>query len=253
VPARLLDKREARIQRMFGEIAPWYDFLNHLLSLNIDRHWRARTVRRVPPAPPVAAPILDLCTGTGDLALAYDRVARGLVPIYAADFCQEMLVCGARKASAAGARNRIHFVKADAQALPFPADTFQIVAIAFGLRNITDTSTGIAEMVRVARPGGRIAILEFSRPRNWLLGSLYRMYFRYLLPLIGQVLCRNRESAYRYLPESVLRFPDYDALAAQLRFHGLVDVVYEPLTFGIATLYLGTKPAARPDTSCGGG
>jgi demethylmenaquinone methyltransferase/2-methoxy-6-polyprenyl-1,4-benzoquinol methylase len=237
---------------MFGEIAPWYDFLNHLLSLNIDRRWRARTVCLVPPGPREVGPILDLCTGTGDLALAYDRAARGLVPIYAADFCQEMLVRGMRKARTAGAFNRIHFVEADAQALPFPADTFQIVAIAFGLRNITNTGAGISEMVRVAMPGGRIAILEFSRPRHWLLGSLYRTYFRYVLPLIGQVLCRNRESAYRYLPESVLRFPDYDSLAAQLRFHGLVDVGYEPLTFGIATLYLGTKPAAQPVSSGGG-
>ena len=243
MPTALLDKREVRIRRMFGEIAPWYDFLNHLLSLNVDRRWRARTARLVPPGPAEAGPILDLCTGTGDLALAYDRAAGGMLPIVAADFCREMLVRGARKVVEAGAGGRIRFVEADAQALPFAADTFQIVAVAFGLRNVTDTAAGLAEMVRVTRPGGRVAILEFSKPRHWLLGRLYRWYFRYALPLVGQIVCRNRESAYRYLPESVLSFPDYEDLAARLRTHGLVDVRYEPFTFGIATLYVGVKPA----------
>jgi demethylmenaquinone methyltransferase/2-methoxy-6-polyprenyl-1,4-benzoquinol methylase len=129
-----------------------------------------------------------------------------------------------------------------------PSDTFQLVAIAFGLRNITDTDAGLSEIVRVTRPGGRIAILEFSHPRHWLLGRIYRWYFRYLLPLIGQIICRNRESAYRYLPESVLRFPDHEELAAKLRSHGLAEVRYEPFTFGIATLYAGVKPATPPGT-----
>jgi demethylmenaquinone methyltransferase / 2-methoxy-6-polyprenyl-1,4-benzoquinol methylase len=246
VPTELLDKREVRIRRMFGEIAPWYDFLNHLLSLNVDKRWRARATKLVPPGPAASGPILDLCTGTGDLALAYDRAAKGAVPIYAADFCREMLVRAARKAAEAGAAGSVRFVEADAQALPFPADTFQLVTVAFGLRNVADTDAGIAEMVRVARPGGRIAILEFSKPCHWLLGRLYRCYFRYALPLVGQILCRNRESAYRYLPESVLKFPDYEELAAKLRAHGLTEVKYEPLTFGVATLYVGVKPAAGP-------
>jgi len=232
---------------MFGEIAPWYDFLNHLLSLNIDQRWRRRTARLVPPGPAEAGPILDLCTGTGDLALTYDRAANGTVPIYAADFCQEMLVRALRKANEAAASGRIHFVEADAQALPFPSDTFQLVTIAFGLRNVTDTDAGLAEMVRVARPGGRIAILEFSKPRHWLFGRLYRWYFRYALPLIGQLLCRNTQSAYRYLPESVLKFPDYEELVAKLQAHGLTAVKYEPFTFGVATLYVGVKPILSAD------
>jgi len=252
VPAHLLDKREARIRRMFGEIAPWYDFLNHLLSLNIDTRWRARTARLVPPGPSEDGPILDLCTGTGDLALTYARAARGEVPIVAADFCREMLVRAVWKAADAGAA--IHFVEADAQALPFADDTFQLVTIAFGLRNITDTDGGLAEMVRVTRPGGRIAILEFSRPRHWLLGRLYRAYFRYALPLVGQMLSRNRQSAYRYLPESALRFPDNEELAVKLRAHGLTKVRYEPFTCGIATLYVGVKstPASKPAASTDG-
>lgn len=234
-----LDKREVRIRRMFGQIAPWYDFLNHLLSLNIDRRWRRRLTQLVPP--PSEGPMLDLCTGTGDLALAYDRAAGGAIAIYGADFCHEMLVRASQKAGAAGCGGRIHLVEADAQALPFPADSFHLVTVAFGLRNITDPERGLAEMVRVTRPGGRVAVLEFSRPRHWLFGRAYRAYFRYLLPLIGQLLSRSRESAYRYLPESVLQFPDNEALADRLRAHGLRDVTFTPLTFGVATVYMGVK------------
>jgi demethylmenaquinone methyltransferase/2-methoxy-6-polyprenyl-1,4-benzoquinol methylase len=243
VPSELLDKREDRIRRMFGQIAPWYDRLNHLLSLNIDKRWRKQTARLVPAGPAEDGPILDLCTGTGDLALTYDRSTGGTVPIYGADFCREMLVHATRKASEIGADARIRLVEADAQDLPFPTDTFQLVTIAFGLRNITDPDRGVAEMVRVLRPGGRVAILEFSKPRHWLIGRLYRWYFRYVLPLIGQILCRNKESAYRYLPESVLKFPDYETLAARLRDCGLEKVAFTPLTFGVATLYVGQKPS----------
>ncbi|MFO0803441.1 MAG: bifunctional demethylmenaquinone methyltransferase/2-methoxy-6-polyprenyl-1,4-benzoquinol methylase UbiE [Gemmataceae bacterium] len=235
----LLDKRETRIRRMFGQIAPWYDFLNHALSLNIDKRWRTKTTKLVPPLGAEAGPILDLCTGTGDLALAYNRAAGGRVPIVAADFCHEMLLRAAKKAAAVP---QIRFVEADAQALPFPSDTFQIVTVAFGLRNVTDTDRGLAEMVRVAKPGGRIAILEFSRPRNRLFGAFYGFYFRRVLPRVGQLLSRSRENAYKYLPESALRFPDYEALADKMRLHGLADVTFRPLTFGIATLYTGIKP-----------
>jgi len=237
----LLDKREVRIQRMFGEIAPWYDFLNHLLSLNIDRHWRRKAVRLVPPLPADQGPILDLCTGTGDLAFAYNTAAKGLVPIVGADFCAPMLD---RARSKAATGQPITFVEADAQALPFADDTFQIVSNAFGLRNVTDTARGLAETTRVLRPGGRAAILEFSKPRHWFFGRLYRWYFRYLLPLVGQLLSRNQESAYRYLPESVIRFPDYEDLANLMRDAGLANVTYHPLTLGIATLYVGEKPGA---------
>ncbi len=232
----LLDKKEVRIRRMFGQIAPWYDAMNHLLSLNIDRSWRRRTVRMVPPHP-AGGPVLDLCTGTGDLALGYARAAD--VPVIGADFCHEMLVRAVQKGERAG--SRVRFIEADAQELPFPADTFQIVSVAFGLRNVTDTNRGLAEMVRVTKPGGRVAVLEFSRPRGRVLGPLYRWYFRRVLPGIGQLFARNRESAYKYLPESVMSFPDGEELAATLRSHGLTDVTYTPLTFGVATLYVGKK------------
>jgi len=237
--AALLDKREVRIRRMFGHIAPSYDFLNHLLSLNIDHYWRWRVTRLVPPAN--ASPILDLCTGTGDLALAYDRAARGQLPIVGADFCHEMLTRAIDKTRRRKALGRVRYLEADAQHLPFADNHFQIVAVAFGLRNITDPDQGLAEMVRVTRPGGRVAILEFSQPPGRLLGPLYRIYFRRILPLVGQTISRSQDNAYHYLPASVQEFPQGQGLAERLRRHGLQDVRWQAFTFGIATLYAGTK------------
>jgi demethylmenaquinone methyltransferase/2-methoxy-6-polyprenyl-1,4-benzoquinol methylase len=228
---------------MFGAIAPSYDLLNHLLSLNIDKYWRRRTTRLVPPNG--RGPILDLCTGTGDLALAYDRAAHGEVPIVGADFCHEMLVRAGAKTSKRLASDRIRYLEADAQRLPFADDQFQITTVAFGLRNVTDTDRGIAEMVRVTRPGGSLAILEFSQPRHWLFGRAYRFYFRRILPFLGQLISRSKDNAYGYLPASVLEFPDGEALAERLRRHGLTDVRWYPMTFGIATLYVGVKRVAR--------
>jgi demethylmenaquinone methyltransferase/2-methoxy-6-polyprenyl-1,4-benzoquinol methylase len=235
----LLDKRETRIRRMFGSIAPSYDLLNHLLSLNIDHYWRWQTTRIVPPTG--TAPILDICTGTGDLALAYDRAAHGQVPVVGADFCHEMLVLAGDKTRRRQATKRIRYLEADAQHLPFPDEQFQITTVAFGLRNITDTDRGLAEMVRVTRPGGKVAILEFSQPRGWLFSRLYRFYFRHVLPRVGQAISRSKDNAYHYLPASVLEFPDGEALAERLRRHGLREVHWYPLTFGIATLYVGTR------------
>jgi demethylmenaquinone methyltransferase/2-methoxy-6-polyprenyl-1,4-benzoquinol methylase len=157
-----------------------------------------------------------------------------------------MLLPARTKTRRSGASARVQYVEADTQRLPFPDDTFQLVSVAFGLRNVTDTDRGLAEMVRVTRPGGRVAILEFSRPRHWLFGRVYRFYFRRLLPAIGQLVSRSRDNAYNYLPASVMEFPDGEALAERLRGHGLAEVKWHPLTFGIATLYVGTKP--RPGT-----
>jgi demethylmenaquinone methyltransferase/2-methoxy-6-polyprenyl-1,4-benzoquinol methylase len=226
---------------MFSEIAPRYDFLNHLLSLNIDKYWRWQTVRRAPPQG--SGPVLDLCTGTGDLALAYARHNR--CPVVAADFCPEMLAIGRQKAARAGLSDRITFVEADAQRLPFGDEQFQLVTIAFGLRNVTDTDTGLREMARVCRPGGKVAILEFSMPRRRPLRQVYGWYFRHVLPRIGQTLSRNASSAYNYLPESVDEFPSYEALTERMRSAGLEQNRFTPLTFGTATLYVGVKPTQQ--------
>ena len=235
-----VDKSSPRIRRMFGEIAPRYDFLNHLLSLGIDLHWRRQTVRCVRRRRG-RAPVLDLCAGTGDLALAYFRHGGTESPIVAADFCGEMLAIGRQKGQRAGANGRLTFVEADAQQLPFPDDSFQIVSVAFGLRNVTDTDRGLSEMARVCRPGGRVAVLEFSLPRWQPFRGIYNWYFRHVLPRIGQAIARNRFSAYDYLPESVGEFPCGEALAERMRAAGLRDVTFTPLTFGVATLYIGTK------------
>ena len=236
-----VDKSSDRVRQMFGQIAGRYDFLNHLLSSGIDHYWRWQTVRRVPPRGEL--PILDLCTGTGDLAFAYDRAAgrprenrrRRFLPRNARDRSPQ----GPRKPVADG---RITFLEADAEALPLPTGAFQIVAVAFGLRNVADTDRGLAEMVRVTAPGGRVAVLEFSSPTREPFKSVYGWYFRHVLPRIGQFVARNSSSAYEYLPASVGEFPQGEALAERMRAAGLTDVRCYPLTFGVATLYVGTKP-----------
>jgi demethylmenaquinone methyltransferase/2-methoxy-6-polyprenyl-1,4-benzoquinol methylase len=188
---------------------------------------------------------LDVCTGTGDLALAYAR-AHPAARILAADFCRPMLAIARDKYRGTAAGRRIGLVEADALELPFPDSTFQIVAVAFGLRNLSDPDRGLREMVRVCRPGGRVAVLEFSTPRTQgvprPLGTLYAWYFRRLLPWIGQTLAPNRQSAYNYLPASVGLFPQAEALVERMLRAGLTRPDYHPLTFGIATLYAGIKP-----------
>ncbi len=270
-----IDKSPERIRRMFAEIAGRYDFLNHLLSLNVDRYWRWRTVRLMSPKPQDR--ILDVCTGTGDLALAFQRVQsspqkgaspqkgdqsqKGVSPtatacqqvqevvanpqIVATDFCHEMLVIGRRKAQQAGVADSIQFIEADTQNLPLPDNQFQIVSVAFGLRNVTDTDRGLAEMARVCAPGGRVAVLEFSSPQSQPLKAIYQWYFQHVLPRIGQFLARNQREAYRYLPQSVGQFPQGEQLAARFRAVGLTQVSYRCLTLGIATLYVGTKPPIK--------
>jgi demethylmenaquinone methyltransferase/2-methoxy-6-polyprenyl-1,4-benzoquinol methylase len=224
---------------MFGEIAPRYDFLNHLLSLGIDLHWRRQTVRRVSPDGP--APVLDLCAGTGDLALAYFRHGGAVAPIVAADFCPQMLAIGRQKSIRAGASDRLTFVEADAQRLPFPDNEFQIVAVAFGLRNVADTDQGLREMTRVCRPGGRVAVLEFAMPARQPWRGMYQWYFRHVLPRIGQLVSHNGSGAYQYLPSSVGEFPSGEQLAERMRAAGLRSVEFSPLTFGVAMLYVGIK------------
>jgi demethylmenaquinone methyltransferase/2-methoxy-6-polyprenyl-1,4-benzoquinol methylase len=246
-----VDKSERRIREMFGEISPRYDFLNHFLSGGTDYYWRWRTVRSA--APRGELPVLDVCTGTGDLAVAYWRHGRARVRVVGADFTHEMLTLARQKtaslvpssAGSASAAAGIDFVEADTQRLPFADDQFQIVSVAFGLRNVTDTVEGLREMARVCAPEGRVVILEFSMPHNRVLGALYRWYFRHVLPRIGQLVSGNRQAAYRYLPESVSEFPYGERLAAMMKSCGLDPVTWKPLTFGIATLYIGIK---RPPT-----
>ena len=235
-----VDKSGARVRSMFAAIAGRYDLLNHLLSLNIDKRWRRFTTQIVPPV--AGLPVLDCCTGTADLALEYYRAGGGRSPVVGSDFCHEMLAIGTAKVGKAGAEGAMILVEGDTQRLPLPDETFGVVTVAFGLRNVADTTRGIDEMIRVARPGGRVAILEFSRPRGAILGRFYLGFFRHVLPRVGQTLAPNSYNAYRYLPESVLQFPDGPEMLDLLRARGLTDLKQYPLTGGIASLYVGVKP-----------
>jgi len=234
-----VDKSGDRVRHMFGEIAGRYDFMNHLLSMNIDRHWRRQAVRFAPPEGDW--PLLDLCTGTGDLAFAYAKAAEPGTQIVGADFCPEMLRIAREKADDRSMGKGISFIEADAMQLPFEDEKFQLVSVAFGLRNIADTDRGLSEMTRVCRPRGRVVVLEFSMPQRQPMRGAYCWYFRHVLPKLGALLTKSRMAAYSYLPESVGEFPSGEALARRMEDVGLREVTYRPLTFGIATLYVGKK------------
>jgi demethylmenaquinone methyltransferase/2-methoxy-6-polyprenyl-1,4-benzoquinol methylase len=232
-----VDKSGAKVRGMFAEIAPRYDLVNRMLSGGIDVWWRHVTVSRA--APPQTGAILDVCTGTGDLALAYRSKCGPDVRVVASDFCRPMLDRGIEKSAKTGAA--IEWVEADAMALPFPDATFDLVTVAFGLRNIADTSRGLEEMARVCKPGGRLAILEFSLPHNAIIRHGYLWYFRRVLPFIGNTVARNASDAYTYLNQSVEAFPSGKSLASLVRAAGFERVDMVPLTFGIATLSIATR------------
>jgi len=240
-----VDKSSGKVRDMFAQIAPRYDLMNHLLSLNIDRWWRSFTVSTV--APEGTDPILDVCTGTGDLALAYNDAAKGDVRIYGVDFCREMLDVAEQKKADSKIGDHVTFQEGDALNLEFPDNQFQIVSVAFGLRNVADTDRGIAELTRVCKPGGRVAVLEFSIPEWPPMSWMYSFYFHTVLPRVGQWFTSSSHDAYRYLPESVREFPSGEALAERMRAAGLEKVEFHPMTFGIATLYIGTKKTTNDE------
>ena len=244
-----VDKSGAKVRGMFAEIAPRYDLVNRMLSGGIDVWWRHVTVSRAPP--PTSGAILDVCTGTGDLAIAYAAKVGPAVRIVASDFCRPMLDRGIEKSARSGMD--IEWVEADAMALPFPTASFGLVTVAFGLRNIADTSRGLAEMARVLEPGGRLAILEFSLPKNAVVRGGYLWYFRHVLPWLGNTVARNRSDAYTYLNQSVEEFPSGERLAALVRAAGYDAVELIPLTFGIATLTIATRTVAPSTTGAARG
>jgi demethylmenaquinone methyltransferase/2-methoxy-6-polyprenyl-1,4-benzoquinol methylase len=223
------------VRGMFGRIAPRYDLANHLLSGNIDRLWRARTVRRVHHIlERPDARVLDICCGTGDLVLALGRSAAG--PVYGSDFCHPMLIAARDKIT--GRKARAQVFEADALHLPVRDASLDLISVAFGFRNLANYEAGLQEMRRVLRPGGMAAILEFSQPRNAAFRAIYNFYSRRILPLIGGALTGSRD-AYTYLPASIKKFPDAPQLAADMENAGFEEVKYELLTGGVAALHLG--------------
>lgn len=241
-----VDKSGSRVREMFRQIAPRYDAMNHLLSLSIDRYWRRRTIRSL--RLQGNFPVLDVCTGTGDLALGIARRVGASTRVVGTDFCYAMLEIARKKSQRQLAGDqRIDFIEADSQALPFASNKFQCVTVAFGLRNVADTDLGLREMTRVCRPGGQVVVLEFSRPTLLGLRQIYNFYFRHVLPRVGQWLARNDKSAYQYLPESVSEFPCGQELADRMTAAGLEGARFQPLTFGVVTIYQGKKPPAKKD------
>jgi demethylmenaquinone methyltransferase/2-methoxy-6-polyprenyl-1,4-benzoquinol methylase len=240
-----VDKSEQRVREMFRQVAPRYDQMNHLLSMNIDRYWRWRAVRALRLIDD--SPILDVCTGTGDLARAVAARVGPKIRVVGSDFCSAMLRIGQRKRSTGpeDLRRRVEFLEADSQQLPFPDDRFQAVTVAFGLRNVSDTDRGLREMARVCKPGGQVMVLEFSNPSFPGFRQVYQWYFEHVLPRIGQALARNDKDAYRYLQKSVGQFPDGPRLVARMVGAGLVRVSYRTLTGGVASIYTGFKPGGE--------
>jgi demethylmenaquinone methyltransferase/2-methoxy-6-polyprenyl-1,4-benzoquinol methylase len=233
-PKGIHDERKAAawVRDMFGQVAPRYDLLNHLLSFNIDRRWRNRTVRQLRPIlNRPEARVVDLCSGTGDLAIALQRDAQARV--MASDFCHPMLTIASRKTS-------IPFFEADALALPVRDSSLDLITIAFGFRNLANYERGLAELRRALRPGGTLAILEFSQPPNALFARFYDFYSDRVLPRIGAAISGAGE-AYTYLPESVRKFPDAPNLARIMEQAGYREVRFERMTFGIVALHTGVR------------
>ena len=228
------------VRRMFDGVAPQYDLLNHLLSFQTDRYWRWRTVRRLRPVlaqPRVRA--ADLCCGSGDLLIALQRRNPG-VTVFGSDFSHQML--RACRAKLSTGRLRSQLFESDAMELPLAAGSLDLVTVSFGFRNLVNYGAGLREMLRVLRPGGTAAILEFSTPPNALFRGFYNWYSFQVLPRIGALLSGGRASnAYKYLPASVKKFPDAPDLAELMKSAGFGDVRYQRMTFGIVALHVGRK------------
>jgi demethylmenaquinone methyltransferase/2-methoxy-6-polyprenyl-1,4-benzoquinol methylase len=226
------------VRQMFGTIAHHYDRLNSVLSFGLHHAWRRQAVAHSAVAP--GARVLDLCSGTADLALAFTRRLRGHGQVIATDFCAAMLVLGSRKARRRG--TPLDFALADAQRLPFQAATFDCVAVAFGLRNVDCLGLALGEMYRVLRPGGMAVVLEFGQPQGRLLGPLYRLYSRYVMPRVGGLVSGNRE-AYTYLPRSAAVFPAGARFLREMTAQDFTNARAYALTGGIVYLYTAMRPA----------
>jgi demethylmenaquinone methyltransferase / 2-methoxy-6-polyprenyl-1,4-benzoquinol methylase len=225
------------VRQMFNSIAPRYDLLNHVLSANVDRLWWRRTARRFRSilANPDAA-VLDICCGTGDMTMALLKYrARDARPILAVDFAREMLSRGAQKFGPRG----VVAIEADALHLPLRSESLDLIVTAFGFRNLANYEAGLREFHRVLKPGGRLGILDFSEPGG-LIGNIYAIYFRRVLPAIGRVIC-GEDGPYSYLPASVGKFPPPPAMLEMMRCVGYTECAWQPYTLGIAGLYTAAR------------
>jgi demethylmenaquinone methyltransferase/2-methoxy-6-polyprenyl-1,4-benzoquinol methylase len=224
-----------KIGKMFSSITPWYDFLNHLLSFNFDRKWRKEVMKMVNSSKSLT--VLDVCTGTGDIAIGLKSLEH---KVFGIDISGEMLRFAMRKAEKKKLTDGLFLVRGDALFLPFKEETFDLVTIGFGLRNFTSCEKGISEMVRVLKRGGRLLILEFSMPSGGIFSSLYSIYLRNILPFIGGLISGSRD-AYRYLSSSIQGFMKKEEVIELLKKSWLQNVHSKELTGGIAVIYSGVK------------
>jgi len=221
---------------MFDNIAPRYDFLNHLLSVNIDKRWRKKAVNLLKSKKP--ASILDVATGTGDFAIELQKLHPK--EIIGVDISDKMLQIGRQKLRQKNLYERIVLQRADSEKLPFPDNRFDAVTVAFGVRNFENLQKGIEEMCRVLKPNGTVVVLEFSKPVIFPVKQMFYFYFHYVLPVIGRIFSKDQR-AYSYLPESVQSFPDEKEFSRLLEETGFKNVQCKSLTFGIASIYTGEK------------
>ncbi len=228
--------KKDEVQQMFNAIAPSYDFLNHFLSLGIDKRWRRRAVEKVAVLGPQR--VLDVATGTGDMAIMINRLLGCRVT--GADISAGMLEVAKGKIAAAGLCDVVDVREADSERLPFADGEFDAVTVAFGARNYQDLDQGLRDMARVTRRGGRVVVLEFSRPRRFPFKQIYMFYFRHILPLMGGLVSKDKR-AYEYLPQSVLAFPDGDDFLRHMSEAGLQPIERQELTLGVATVYVAEK------------
>lgn len=229
--------KKVQIEAMFDNIAPNYDLLNRVLTLGIDTRWRSKAIKELVKYKPLS--ILDVATGTGDFALeAYKRLRPA--KIVGIDISHEMLELGRKKISKKSLDDKIEMIKADSEDLPFEEGEFDAVTASFGVRNFENLQKGINENYRVLKSGGRIVILEFTKPRAFPFKQLFNIYFRYVLPVIGRVKSKD-PAAYKYLYESVQAFPDYENFLEVMKKAGFKSCSWTSLSFGICAIYQGEK------------
>jgi len=236
-PYRPEGSKKEQVAAMFNAISPKYDALNRILSAGIDQSWRRKTLREIRATG--ALNVLDVATGTADLALALAKGIPGS-KVVGVDISSGMLEVGRSKVRAKDLEGRVRLDLGDGEQLPYEESSFGAVTVAFGVRNFENLEQGLRDMRRVLEPGGTLAVLEFSQPTAWPLRSLYLFYFKNILPRIGRMVSKDA-SAYTYLPNSVQAFPYGEAFAAKLREAGFQSVRVRPLSFGIASLYLAIK------------
>ena len=235
-PVGMVEGKKPAIRKMFNAIAPRYDLLNRVLSGGIDQQWRRRVIRMLLIEEPDR--VLDVATGTADLAIMAAR--KGVEHVVGVDISEDMLEVGRRKVSAASLDGRVVLQTADAEDLPFPDGQFDAVTVSFGVRNFENLDAGLSELFRVLRPGGRLLVLEFSRPKAFPIRQFYAFYNRFILPAVGRMLSGD-SGAYTYLPESIAIFPEGNDFRGHMERAGFTDTSDQRLTFGISSLYAGTK------------